>query len=86
MDRQNLAEANGLLNQVQVMELVAKFLDEGGKIVSMRINDPNSGPESGAMISTVDWDYPQTMTDAIKTLLAANIASINDQLKALGVE
>lgn len=92
MAQSDLSKINALYVEGSALHNAVNNLNGGGKIVAMTIGPPPySGPPEDrprimdAMIATIGWDYPQSMTDAIRNQLQSRLAEINSELAGMGV-
>jgi hypothetical protein len=86
----DMARVSALYAELRNLEEGDGFLAGGGPITAMIIGNPNrplfppNGP-GGVTVSTVDFTYPSSMLDNVRSQIAARLTAIRNELSSLGV-
>lgn len=85
MDQADLTKVNILYVERSSIQAALDNLVGGGRIIQMLIAAPENIPRPAATVSTVGWQYPQAMADAIRSELQGRINEINQQFSEMGI-
>jgi hypothetical protein len=99
VDFADLEKINALWWEARNIEGAIGNFDHDGRIVAVTISGgPPTGvlpgvpmppgpyaPRMPATVSTVDWPYPEQMVTSIRGMLSQRLATVNQELAALGV-
>jgi hypothetical protein len=89
VDKSQIPTANALISELgSIAQAIhnVEHTPQRGSITSMVIGPPPDDPGAvPAQVVTIGWSTPQTMYDAIKTLLVARQTAINTELTGMGI-